>query len=118
NENHAINLHELCGFDFTEGFWNRKRYKTLKKGSHASGGGGAEFDEPISESELDTYLSSRGAQGPKFVVLSMRDGVISTKRRAAELACRELGLIPRWRQEDKEVDLASYIRHKGFDSGG
>lgn len=26
NESGAINLRELCGFAFTEGFWNRKRY--------------------------------------------------------------------------------------------
>ncbi len=116
-EQGEINLRELCGFDFTEGFWNRKRYKTLKKGLHASGGGGGEFDDPISTDELNTYLSSRGAEGPKFVVLCMRDGVLATRLRAAELAGRELGLMPQWKKEDKEVTLAQHIKHKGFDTG-
>ncbi|KAF0192790.1 MAG: hypothetical protein FD165_560 [Gammaproteobacteria bacterium] len=117
HEQGEINLRELCGFDFTEGFWNRKRYKTLKKGLHAGGGGFGEIDNPISEDELDTYLSSRGAQGPKFIVLCMRDGVLKTKLRAAELKGRELGLMPQWTQETKEVKLPEHIKHKGFDTG-
>jgi hypothetical protein len=117
HEQGAINLRELCGFDFTEGFWNRKRYKTLKKGLHAGGGGLGEIDNPISESELDTYLSSRGAQGPKFIVLCMRDGVLKTKLRAAELKGRELGLMPQWSEETQEVTLADHIKHNGFDTG-
>lgn len=116
-EQGEINLRELCGFDFTEGFWNRKRYKTLKKGLHASGGGGGELDDPISEDELNTYLSSRGAEGPKFFVLCMRDGVLDTKLRAAELSGRELGLMPQWKKEDMEVTLAKHINHDGFDKG-
>jgi len=113
NEKGAINLRELCGFDFTEGFWNRKRYKTLKKGLHATGGGGGEVDNPISEDELDTYLSSRRAEGPKFIVLCMRDGVLDTKLRAAELKGRELGLMPKWERETQEVTLPEHIKHKG-----
>ena len=109
----GVNLRELCGFDFTEGFWNRKRYKTLKKGLHAAGGGGGELDDPISEDELDTYLSSRGAEGPKFFVLCMRDGVLDTKLRAAELKGRELGLMPRWNREDLPVELPEHIKHRG-----
>ncbi|HEY8204069.1 MAG TPA: hypothetical protein VIF81_05020 [Pyrinomonadaceae bacterium] len=113
NENGEINLRELCGFDFTEGFWNRKRYKTLKKGLHATGGGGGEVDNPISEDELDTYLSSRGAEGPKFIVLCMRDGVLDTKLRAAELKGRELGLMPKWKRETLAVTLPQHIKHRG-----
>jgi hypothetical protein len=115
HENKSINLRELCGFEFTEGFWNRKRYKTMKKGD-VVGGGLGEADNPISESELDLYLSSRGAQGPKFIVLCMRDGVLSTKLRAAELKARELGLMPQWTQETKEVTLPEHIKHNGFDT--
>jgi hypothetical protein len=117
HERGEINLRELCGFEFTEGFWNRKRYKTLKKGPHASGGGGGEVDNPISESELDTYLSSRGARGPTFFVLCMRDGVLKTKLRAAELKGRELGLMPQWMEETKPVTMPQHIKHKGFDTG-
>lgn len=117
HEHSEINLRELCGFEFTEGFWNRKRYKTLKKGPHATGGGLGEVDNPISESELDTYLSSRGAEGPKFIVLCMRDGVLTTKLRAAELKGRELGLMPQWKEETQEVTLAEHMKHKGFDTG-
>jgi hypothetical protein len=116
HETKQINLRELCGFEFTEGFANRKRYKTLKKGPHASGGGGGEVDNPISEDELDTYLSSRGAQGPKFFVLCMRDGVLRTKLRAAELKGRELGLMPRWKEETQVVSRADHIKHNGFDT--
>lgn len=117
HEQGKINLRELCGFDFTEGFWNRKRYKTLKKGIHAGGGGGAEVDNPISEDELDTYLSSRGAQGPKFIVLCMRDGVLSTKLTAANKKARELGLMPQWKEGTQEVTNPDHIKHKGFDTG-
>lgn len=117
HERGEINLREMCGFEFTEGFWNRKRYKTLKKGLHAGGGGGGEIDNPISESELDTYLSSRGREGPKFIVLCMRDGVLETKLRAAELKGREIGLMPQWTKETQEVTLPQYIKHKGFDTG-
>lgn len=117
HERGDINLRELCGFDFTEGFWNRKRYKTLKKGVVVGGGGGGEFDNPISEDELNTYLSSRGAEGPKFIVLCMRDGVEKTKLRAAELKGREIGLMPQWDRQLKEVTLPHHIKHKGFDTG-
>lgn len=117
HESGAINLRELCGFAFTEGFWNRKRYKTLKKETVLAGGGGGEFDNPISEDELDTYLSSRGTDGPKFIVLCMRDGVLDTKLRAAELKGRELGLMPLWKRETKAVTMAIDIKHNGFDTG-
>ncbi len=116
HEHGEINLRELCGFEFTEGFWNRKRYKTLKKGLHVGGGGGGEIDNPISEDELNTYLSSRGAEGPKFIVLCMRDGVLETKLRAAELKARELGLMPQWTKETQEVTQAEHINHKGYDT--
>jgi hypothetical protein len=116
HERGEINLRELCGFEFTEGFWNRKRYKTLKKGIVVTGGGGGEVDNPISEDELNTYLSSRGAEGPEFIVLSMRDGVLKTKLRAAELKARELGLMPQWTEETQEVILAEHIKHNGFDT--
>jgi hypothetical protein len=116
HESGEIDLRELCGFNFTEGFWNRKRYKTLKKGLVATGGGGGEIDNPISEDELNTYLSSRGADGPTFIVLCMRDGVLKTKLRAAELKGRELGLMPKWTEETQEVTLAEHIKHNGFDT--
>lgn len=117
HERGDTNLRELCGFEFTEGFWNRKRYKTLKKGLVAGGGGLGEVDNPISESELDTYLSTRGAQGPKFFVLCMRDGVLKTKLKAAEQKGRELGLMPQWKEETQEVTLPHHIKHRGFDTG-
>ena len=116
DESKAINLRELCGFDFTEGFWNRKRYKTLKKGLVATGGGGGEIDNPISEDELNTYLTSRGVQGPKFIVLCMRDGVLRTKLRAAEVKGREIGLMPKWTEETQAVTLPQHIKHNGFDT--
>jgi hypothetical protein len=99
----GINVRELCGFEATEGCFNRKRFKTLKKGLHAGGGGGNEIDNPISEEELELYLSSRGADGPKFIILPMRDAVLDTKLRAAETKGREIGLIPQFKKELIEV---------------
>ena len=112
----AINLRELCGFEFHEGFWNRKRYKTLKKGVVVGGGGGGEFDNPISEEDLDTYLSSRGASGPPFIVLAMRDGVRDDKLRTAEEKGRELGVMLSFDTDDVEVTEAGHIKHDGFDT--
>lgn len=117
HESGAINLKELCGFEFPQGFWNRKRYKTLKKGVVIGGGGGGEFDNPISEDELDTYLQSRGASGPPFIVLAMRDGVSDTKLAAAEDKGRQLGLILSWERDRREVTEAGHIVHNGFDTG-
>lgn len=111
HESGAINLKDLCGFEFPQGFWNRKRYKTLKKGVVVGGGGGGEFDNPISEDELDTYLSSRGASGPKFIVLPMRDGVLDSKLNAAEDKGRQLGLILSWNQDRREVTEAGHMVH-------
>ena len=113
---HGIDLEEYCGFKFTEGFTYSKRYKTLKKGLHAGGGGGGEVDNPISKDELHEYISSGGTEGPKFFVFCMRDGVLKTKLRTAELKVRELGLMPRWTTEDKEVTLAKDIKHNGYDT--
>src|SRR5262245_35839044 len=95
---------------------NRKRYKTLKKGPHVTGGGGGEVDNPISEDELNTYLSSRGTDGPKFFVLCMRDGALKVKLRAAETKGRELGLMPQWTDATQEVTLPQHINHHGFDT--
>lgn len=114
HESNAINLRELCGFEFNEGFWNRKRYKTLKKGIVVGGGG--EPSNPISEDELEDYLDSRGQRGPKFFVLPMRDGVLRTKLRTAEDKGRELGLICTWQEEEVEVFMAVHIKHNGLDT--
>ncbi|MCM0676765.1 hypothetical protein NCC78_19045 [Micromonospora phytophila] len=116
HEQGAINLRELCGFEFTEGFWNRKRYKTLKKGPVLGGGGGGEFDNPISADELDAYLTSRGAQGPKFIVLPMRDGALDTKVATAAEKGRELALMLDFAKETRPVTDADHIVHPGYDT--
>ncbi|RKF28325.1 hypothetical protein [Micromonospora globbae] len=113
HEQGAINLRALCGFEFPEGYWNRKRYKTLKKETVVGGGGGGEFDNPISADELDTYLSSRGAEGPAFVVLAMRDGVRDSKLSVAREKGRELALMLDFDTEDREVTEAAHIVHTG-----
>jgi hypothetical protein len=116
HESGEINLKELCGFEFPQGFWNRKRYKTLKKGDVLGEGPGTEADNPISEDELDSYLSSRGAAGPEFTVLPMRDGALDGKLRTARDKGRELGLILEWEQATKPVTRADHIEHNGFDT--
>lgn len=116
HENGDINLRALCGFDYTEGFGNRKRYKTLKKETVLTGGGGGEFDNPISEEELDEYLDSRGSEGPDFIVLPMRDRALRTKRRTAERKSRELGLMLGLEEDRVEVTRPDQIVHPGFDT--
>ncbi|WBB67157.1 hypothetical protein [Micromonospora sp. WMMD812] len=114
HEQGAINLRALCGFEFDEGFWNRKRYKTVKKGPVlGGGGGGGEFDNPISAEELDTYLTSRGAEGPPFIVLPMRDGALDTKLSIASEKGRELALMLDFDQDRREVTAAGHIVHTG-----
>ena len=113
HEQGTINLRALCGFEFDEGFWNRKRYKTLKKEPVLGGGGGGEFDNPISADELDTYLNSRGALGPKFIVLPMRDGALDTKVSTASEKGRELALMLDFDQDRREVTEAGHIAHTG-----
>jgi len=117
HETGAINLRELCGFEFNEGFWNRKRYKTLKKETVVGGGGGGEFDNPISEDELNTYLTSRGASGPAFIVLPMRDSALDMKLDTAEEKGRELGLMISWDKTRVEVTVAAHVKNRGFDTG-
>lgn len=118
HESGAIDLKELCGFDYPQGFWNRKRYKTLKKGVVVGGGGGGESDNPIGEDELNTYLSSRGADGPKFIVLAMRDGVLDTKIAAAQDKGVQLGLHLSFDTDTREVSEARHIVHRGFNQPG
>jgi hypothetical protein len=113
----SINLRELCGYEFTEGFWNRKRYKTVKKDVVVGGGGGGEFDNPISEDELDLYLRSGGTEGPRFIVLPMRDSALTTKVDTAREKGRELGLILTFERATKPVTKAQHIVHPGFDTG-
>ncbi|MFI9506274.1 hypothetical protein [Nocardia sp. NPDC052566] len=116
HETGAINLRALCGFEFDEGFWNRKSYKTLKKEIVVGGGGGGEFDNPISEDELDTYLSSRGQQGPPFIVLPMRDGSLDERVSIAEEKGRELSLMMSFSTDRVLVTQAGHIVHHGFDT--
>jgi hypothetical protein len=113
DETGAINLKALCGFEFDEGFWNRKRYKTLKKGLVAGGGGGGEVNNPISEDELDTYLSSRGAEGPTFIVLPLRDSAFNRHVSTAEDKGRELAIMLSFEKTTKEVTQAGNIVHNG-----
>ncbi len=114
HESGQINLRALCGFAFPDGFWNRKRYKTLKKGIHAGGGGG-EPENPISEDELNTYLGSRGTDGPAFVVLCMRDGVLDDKISTAEEKGRQLAVMLDFDTTTVEVTTPEHIIHHGYD---
>jgi hypothetical protein len=117
DEDDQINLRALCGFEIDEGFWNRKRYKTLKTGVVVTGGGGGELDNPISESELATYIQSRGADGPSFVILPMRDGVLDTKLSAGSDKGRQLGLIISWDMLTADITTAMQIVQPGYDTG-
>lgn len=115
HESGEINLRALCGFDFNdEGFWNRKRYKTLKKGLVIGGFG--EVDNPISEDDLNSYLSSRGTSGPAFIVLPMRDRVLDKKVSTAEDKGRELGLMMDFETDRITVTQEDHIVHNGFDT--
>lgn len=115
HETGKINLRIFCGFD-PQPFWNTKRYKTLKKETVIAGGGGGEFDNPISEDELKDYLDSRGARGPKFTVIAMRDGVLDDKISVAEDKGRELGVMLDFDTSLDLVSKAGHIVHDGFDT--
>lgn len=91
HEGGAVNLYQLCGFK-PYGFLQRRRYTTLKKEDVIGGGGGGGPDNPISEDELSTYLSSRGARGPAFRIFPMSDDELDTKLDAAQDKGRQLGL--------------------------
>jgi hypothetical protein len=91
HERGEINLFRLCGFKPYE-FLQRRRYTTLKKEEVVGGGGGGRLDNPISEDELTTYLTSRGARGPAFQILPMSDDELDTKLDAAQDKGRQLGL--------------------------
>jgi hypothetical protein len=116
HRNGSINLRELCGFEFTEGFWNRKRYQTVKKDGPVGGGGG-EVGNPISEDELGLYLSSGGTEGPRFIVLPMRGSALDTKVDTAREKGRQLGLILSFERATVPVTKAEHIIHNGFDTG-
>ena len=116
HENGKINLRELAGFEFPQGFGRRKRYKTLKKDLVVSGGGGGEFDNPISESELNLYISSQGLKGPKFIILCMRDKALDTKLNVSSELAREIGLMPQWEKKNIEVISPNHIVHDGMDT--
>ena len=120
HEDGKINLRELCSFQFPA-LWNRKRYTTVKKNVSRQGSR-TRFSRPVSvklsitRQELEKYLSSRGSEGPKFIVFCMEKKVLETKMRTAELKAREIGLIPQWEQENLEVKLPEHIIHDGKSS--
>lgn len=110
----GVNVRELCGFEHNEGCFNRKRYKTIKKGLIATGGSG-EPENPISEDELDLYMSSRGASGPAFLILCMTEDALNIQLRAAELKGRDIGIIPIWEKKMVEVTTKEDVIHDGKD---
>ena len=122
HEGGKINLRELCGFEFPGGFLNRKRYSTRKKNVIVRPSRNP-FRKPVSaqltitKGELETYLSSRGNEGPKFIILCMQGDVLKRKMRTAELKARELGLIPQLTEDSLEVKLPEYIIHDGTSPG-
>jgi len=119
HENGDINLRDLAGFEFDEGFWHRKRYKTIKNGQIITNSGlPFEFYNPISKKELDEYISSKGVNGPKFIIRAMRDNVLKTKLDTVSDKSREIGLIPSWIKKEVEVTEKNHIIHNQYEQDG
>ncbi|MEU1803651.1 hypothetical protein [Streptomyces sp. NPDC019937] len=92
-ESGQIDLGELCGFTFPQPFFYRKRYTTQKKEDViAGGGGGGKFENPLTEDELEEYITSRGERGPAFLVFPMSEDDLDTKLTTAAEKGRELWL--------------------------
>lgn len=93
HESGQIDLRELCGFTFPQGFFYRKRYTTQKQEDViAGGGGGGKFENPLTEDELEEYITSRGEHGPKFLAFPMSEDDLDTKLDTAAEKGRELWL--------------------------
>ncbi|MBA6440962.1 hypothetical protein [Streptomyces sp. GMR22] len=93
HESGAIDLRELCGFTFPQGFFYRKRYTTQKQEDViAGGGGGGKFENPLTEDELEEYITSRGKHGPHFLAFPMSEDDLDTKLDTAAEKGRELWL--------------------------
>jgi hypothetical protein len=87
-------LKEVAGYTFSD-YFRRARYEVV----------GA------SESDVDTYISSRGAEGPTFSIFCMDPGTLQTKLDVASRKARALGLIPRWTLTDLQVRRPDHVRH-------
>jgi len=101
HENTALrlNIKELCGYQYEE-FWRRFRPEVV-------GDSGS-----ISESDIDNYISSRGASGPTFSIFCMDEGTLDTKISTASEKARALGLLYRWRKEQVQVTQPGDVRHQ------
>ena len=100
-----LNIKELCGYEYQE-FWRRFRPEVV-------GDSGS-----VSESDIDEYISSRGARGPAFSIFCMDEGTLDTKINTASEKAHALGLLLRWHKEQIQVTRPEHVRQRGFDQSG
>jgi hypothetical protein len=115
HENPAFNisLKQMAGFE-QPNFWYRSRPEPVLAGTFIAGGGGGGPPQ-ISEKDLDTYISSRGASGPQFRIYCVDKSTFDTKLDTASLKLREIGVLLNWNKETLEVQKPGHVR---FDTGG
>ncbi len=97
-----LNIKELCGYQYAE-FWRRFRPEVV--GDTGS----------VSESDIDEYISSRGARGPTFSIFCMDQDTLNTKIDTASEKARALGLLLRWQKDRVLVTKPDHVRQNGFD---
>jgi hypothetical protein len=98
-----LNLRWLCGYDYEE-FWRRFRPEVV--GDNGS----------ISESQVDDYIGSRGANDPKFSIFCMDEGTLDTKISTASEKMRTLGLMPQWTKDQVQLTLPEHVRQRESES--
>lgn len=95
-----ISLKRMAGFEFLS-YWDRFRPDLVADSGH------------ISESDLDSYLSS-GGKGTQFSIFCMKSGVLQDKLRMATKKATTLGLKLSWTVEDREVNRADQVKVDQF----
>ncbi|QLH25537.1 hypothetical protein [Streptomyces sp. Rer75] len=109
HESGEIDLRELCGITFPQGFFYRKRYRTFRKLDAAAGGGGEQAEVPLTKDEVNEYIISRGERGPDFQVFPMGADDLDTKLSTAEEKGRELYLKFSFDEKTVPVTKAEHI---------
>ena len=95
-----LDLKRMAGFSFSS-FWNRFRPEIV-----ADSGS-------ISESDLDSYLSS-GGQGVQFSLFCMESGVLQDKLDMATKKGNTIGLKLSWTMNDQQVLRAGHVAVNQF----
>ncbi len=121
HENGDIDLFELAGFEWNS-YWNRSRYYPVHKGTFLTGGGGLLTDDDgiprLTRDELQTYIDTRGAEGPEFLIFPLSKKLMDAKLRVTNEKGRQLGLMFHWEQQTVEISELDHIIQPGSNCCG